>query len=80
MAKREEELKAREQAAIQKEKLLKKEFEDKLSIAVKKAKVEARKRAEEKLSSEFQDMQEQLKERNVQVKQFKEMELQFRME
>jgi len=78
MAKRERELKAREQAAIQKEKSLQKEFEDKLSVAVKKAEIQARKRAEEKLSSEFQDLQEQLKERNTQVKQLKETEFQFR--
>jgi len=83
--KRESELKVKEQALIQKDEELKKyrvslqaDFEKKLTEMQKQMETEARKKAEEKLSLEIQDLQEQLKEKDAQVKQFKEMEMQLR--
>lgn len=84
-AKKERELKSKEELLHAREEELKRykdtlqaDFERKLVELRNQAEKEARAKVEEKLSLEFQDLKEQLKEKERELKQFKEMELKLR--
>ena len=75
---RENVLRAREEALKEEKKSIDKKVQDEIDIERKKIEIEARKKAEEAVSTEVKDIQEQLKEKQEKLDKAEQAELQLR--